>query len=104
MIKVASLDLGKDLSLYSKFLKQKGVDHRIVEEAGSQSVYISNLSDFNEVKASLELYLANRLNFTESCTRVKPIRGIRKFATLVNLVLRTPVTSFLIMASLSVAI
>ena len=104
MIKVASLGLDEDLSRYSRFLKQKGIGHRIIEEAGSQSIYIADLGDLNSVKSSLTLYMADNLNLEENFAEGKPVPGPIQFITLVKWLLQTPVTSFLILTSLFVAI
>ena len=104
MIKVASLGLDEDLSRYSRFLKQKGIGHRIIEEAGSQSIYIADLGELNNVKSSLRLYMANNLNLEENCYEAKPVPGLIQFITLIKRLLQTPVTSFLILTSLFVAI
>ena len=57
MIKLASLDLNEDLKLYTQYLRQQGILHRIVEESGKQSVYVSRSSDIDFVKESLRKYL-----------------------------------------------
>ena len=104
MIKVVSLDLSEDLSLYSRFLRQEGIEHRIVEEAGFQSVYIAHLVDLSATKRSLKLYLANELDFKENFVETKFTGDLIQINTLINVLLRTPVTTFLILTSLFVAL
>ena len=57
MIKIASMSLDINLSLYSNYLKGMGIVHRIAEESGSQSIYVANSENSSEAKHILNLYL-----------------------------------------------
>ena len=61
LIKIASMSLDINLSLYSNYLKGMGIVHRIAEESGSQSIYVANSENSSEAKHILNLYLNDQL-------------------------------------------
>jgi len=59
MIKLAKIPLDQDLGPFSEWLRQQGVQHRIVEEAGEQVLILVNESQQEQVREALSSYLAH---------------------------------------------
>lgn len=57
MTRITEVSLDLDLSRFSQWLSSQGVQHRIVEEQGSQVLYIHNAALQEQVKLALERYI-----------------------------------------------
>ncbi len=57
MIRVTEVSIGVDLSRFSVWLNSRGVLHRVIEEQGSQVLYIENASLKDQVQLALGRYI-----------------------------------------------
>ena len=57
MIKVTDIGLSEDLKDFTRYLSQKKIFHRVVEESGRQSIYVYDKLDAEFVKESLRDFL-----------------------------------------------
>ena len=101
MIKIASMSLDINLSLYSNYLKGMGIVHRIAEESGSQSIYVANSENSSEAKHILNLYLNDQLGTSSAFVEEKlfPIN-----VNLRGLFFESPITICIIGLTLLLAI
>ena len=101
MIKMASMSLDKDLSSYSNYLKGVGIAHRITEEFGKQSIYVSNPDNLSEAKHILDLYLHDQIDTSGTFVEEElfPIN-----VNVLGLLLETPITICMIGLALLIAI
>lgn len=60
MIKVASVPLDIDLSIFSQWLHSQGLVHRISEMSGEQVLFIENERLEQQLKEALQLYLTDQ--------------------------------------------
>lgn len=106
MIKIASLNLNEDLKDYTRYLSEKGILHRVIEESGKQSIYVLNSKHIEFVKESLQLYLEKKLELSlakEEHKQPKTALVIYVFNWVYKNFMASPITVSLIFISLVVA-
>lgn len=61
MIKVLEISIDMDLSLFSRYLSQLGLWHRIFEESGQQQLWVNNSNDAERALELFEQFRSGRL-------------------------------------------
>ena len=59
MYRVKQIEAGTDLAVFSRWLKEQGVAHRITEEAGAQVLWLENPDHTEPVLQALDRYLSD---------------------------------------------
>ena len=106
MIKVTDIGLSEDLKGFTRYLSQKKIFHRVVEESGRQSIYVYDKLDVEFVKKSLREFLLNEpalalVQDEESPLKFESVSFI--FRGAYRIFFSSPVTLSLIATSLMVA-
>ena len=106
MIKAASLSLDIDLLSYSHFLRQQGLNHRIIEESGQQSVYVEYDRDVAFIQKSLEDFLRKQESLEQQNVKFPQVSNqAKKIAYNLYLAfINSPATLSLVLVSIMVAV
>ena len=106
MIKAASLSLDIDLLSYSYFLRQHGLNHRIIEESGQQSVYVEYDRDVAFIQKSLEDFLRKQESLEQQNVKSPQVSNqAKKIAYNLYLAfINSPATLSLVLLSIMVAV
>ena len=106
MIKAASLSLDIDLLSYSHFLRQQGLNHRIIEESGQQSVYVEYDRDVAFIQKSLEDFLRKQESLEQQNVKSPQVSNqAKKIAyNLLLAFINSPATLSLVLVSIMVAV
>ncbi|MBS25060.1 MAG: hypothetical protein CMQ28_05405 [Gammaproteobacteria bacterium] len=106
MIKAASLSLDIDLLSYSYFLRQHGLNHRIIEESGQQSVYVEYDRDVAFIQKSLEDFLRKQESLEQQNVKSPQVSNqAKKIAYNLYLAfINSPATLSLVLVSIMVAV
>jgi GlpG protein len=110
MIRVVGVSIDNDLRDLSRYLRQQGVQHRIIEESGEQVIFVRDRQQVESVKTLVEDYLSGAF-------QLRPVEPERKVSEgsdtaisnsltykVLRVVFNAPVSSFLTLACLLVAL
>ncbi|MEX0618647.1 MAG: rhomboid family intramembrane serine protease [Pseudohongiellaceae bacterium] len=106
MIKAASLDIDVNLKDFSTYLDQQGIEHRIIEESGSQVIWASNQPFADTIVKLLDQWQTGEIRFENraSPTTLRPLRATGLVNRLWHAIFASPVTLGLMIISLVVAV
>lgn len=99
MIKVLEIDIGVDLSLFSRYLRQLGIVHRINEHSGNQLLWVGREEHQQQVLVLFEQFKTGELQLSVPSGQAKP-KIASQFTRLLNLYRHVPAVLTLILICL----
>jgi len=99
MIKVLEISIDIDLGLFSRYLWQQGIRHRIFEQSGRQQLCVEQEAQVEQVRHLFELFSSGELQL-ETRTNENFVPGPSFIGRLLKVIRRFPATLFFILVSL----